>query len=333
MSMAETPRAEATGQATSVPDLSIIVLTYDRPRLLRSCLESLCAQTYPAERFEIVVADDGSSDETAAVVSEYAARHSNVRHVRHPHRGIPATRNLGLRHARAALVAIVADDYELPPTYVRRIIDFFRANPEASVLRFSFVPASRNPGSRISHLYYQASIRGRVHQAGDSNAVTTRHRLDASGASAFRRGVFSRVGLFDENLARAEDSDFTVRLRRAGIAVHFDPAHPVRHHYDPYLRDTLRKSWLTGWYRCLHYRKNRQQGVTAGAILDVAAGKLRTIGLAFAEARRETPPLFFLLALPFLVLFEAANKGGFICSWLWHVSHGRRQRASTDDSA
>ncbi|HYD49390.1 MAG TPA: glycosyltransferase, partial [Terriglobales bacterium] len=76
----------------TAPRLSVIVLTFDRPQLLRGCLASLAEQSFPAEQFEIVVADDGSGPETAHVMQSHARTHGNVRHVRHTHRGIAATR-------------------------------------------------------------------------------------------------------------------------------------------------------------------------------------------------------------------------------------------------
>src|SRR5690606_23667938 len=102
---------------TRGPRLSIVVLTWNRPHLLAACLRSWTRQTCPAEQFEIIVADDGSDDATRSVVVSFARTRPNLRHVRHFHRGIAATRNLGIRHARGPLVAIVADDYVLDPSY------------------------------------------------------------------------------------------------------------------------------------------------------------------------------------------------------------------------
>lgn len=313
--------------AGSHPDLSVIVLTYNRARLLPDCLDSLVAQTYPAERLEIVVADDGSSDVTPDVVAAYSRRHAQVRSVRHEHRGIPATRNLGLRHARGAIVAIVADDYILDPSYAERVVRFFLENADARIIRFGIVPARYDAGSRVSHSYYRASVLRGLAMAVDPAPLrrtpevpgepTTRHELDASGAAAFRREVFEQVGVFDESLARAEDSDLTVRLRRAGIPIHFDPNHPVRHQYDPYLRDTLVKSWLTGWYRYHHRRKNTEPEGALRAGSGLLAKKVSALRAALRAERSEGTTAWFVVGLPLLLLFEATNKAGFACSWLY----------------
>lgn len=309
------------------PALSIIVLTYNRPLLLRDCLESLASQSESESSYEVIVADDGSAAETAAVVSRHAAAHANVRHVRHEHRGIPATRNLGLRQARAPIVAIVADDYLLAPDYVHTILHFFADHEDALVLRCAMAASRADLGSRISHAYYRASVLRRLT---DPEApvggvftiprppaqVVTRHGLEAAGGAAFRRRVFELVGEFDESLARAEDSDLTVRLRRNGIAVHYLPREVVRHQYDRYLRDTLVKCWCTGWYRYQHYRKNQLAAAGPGNVIHgLLHGKVMGVLAMLEQARGEGSLATVVVALPCVLLFELLNKAGFVCSW------------------
>ncbi|HYD50095.1 MAG TPA: glycosyltransferase, partial [Terriglobales bacterium] len=232
--------------------------------------------------------------------------------------------------ARAQMVAIVADDYQLAPDYVATVVRFFEERPAAMILRCGMTAAGSDLGSRISDAYYRASILRRIDAGAAGSAwsrwlprvpcdVTTRHQLEASGAAAFRREVFDRVGMFDESLGRAEDSDLTVRLRRHGIAIHYLPIDLVRHQYHPYLRDTLIKSWYTGWYRYRHYHKNQLGAGGARQLVPaMILGKLRGLaalvhGIRGTDDRR----LSLWLALPCVLLFEAVNKAGFVSSWLW----------------
>ena len=119
----------------------------------------------------------------AALARRYAASHPQVRHLRHAHRGIAATRNLGIRAARGDLIAIVADDYLLDRSYAQTVADFFGDHPEASVVRFRVVAAGADPGSRISHTYYEASMRRRLNPALAEEGKRWRDIL----AMAFRR--------------------------------------------------------------------------------------------------------------------------------------------------
>jgi glycosyltransferase involved in cell wall biosynthesis len=101
-------------KATS-DSISVVISTYQRPDACEAALRSVLAQTEPP--LEILVCDDGSTDETEPRMREWAGREELVRYLRSPHNsGTPATtRNLGIEHARGDLVAFLDDDDEWLP--------------------------------------------------------------------------------------------------------------------------------------------------------------------------------------------------------------------------
>lgn len=343
--------------AAALKNISIIVLTYNRHRLLKDCLHSLLAQTYPHEKLEIVVSDDGSYDKTHELVTGLQSQYPYLRYFYQRHKGIAAARNNGIVHATGEIVAIVADDYILDATYGSTIAEFFHLHPEAMVVRFKVVAAQNNLGSQISHFYFDTSARRRLSPMMNSSprslkkrlgqawqkiptheeTITTQHDLEAAGAAAFRREVFSRVGLFDESLQRAEDMDMTLRLRKLGIPVYYNPYFHVRHQYNPFLLDTFYKCFNTGRNRYKFYQKHK---LTADVELSVAGTVLQQIlGGALAilwKARQGTSTAKILFYLPFMGLFEATNKLGFLWSMVsdWLGSRPRlRQHETEDDSS
>lgn len=286
--------------------MTVVVLTWERPAHLRRCLESLRVQTDP-RLTDIVVADDGSGPETAAVVRQAAARDPRIRHVRHEHRGIPATRNLGVAAAHGDLVAVVADDYVLRPDYVTVAVDHLAAHPDAAVVRFDLVPADRSWGARLSHCYYEASLVRRLESEGltvdDARRGVATTTLEAAGAAMFRRHVLDDVGPWDESLPRAEDTEQTARLRAAGHQVHVLFAGTVTTTYESVPWDTLRKCWLTGRYR------TRLTDETAPA--PPVRDKLRALRRALDRARRGgTSRLEVVALVPGMVVFELAVAFG-----------------------
>lgn len=328
--------AESLAPFPALPRITVIVLTWNRRLLLQDCFESLLAQDYPRDRLEILISDDGSADGTREWAELKAATHAGVRYLRQPHRGIAAARNQGIRQATGDFIAIVADDYILPPDYARTIASFFGDEPDAQIMRFHVAAADSNAGSRISHLYYEISLRRRLlpgREPGspepgsrwtrfrrqlhhEEEKVTTEHHLEAAGAAAFRSGVFERVGLFDESLRRAEDTDLTLRLRDRGIPIHFFPHLSIRHQYSPLMGDTLKKCFVSGASRYALERKRQQEhGVTRPATPAVAKRELGSVVLALWRARQAGMPLKSLLYLPFMALFEATNKAGFAYAW------------------
>src|SRR5438034_6680027 len=125
--------AKASGD---VPLLCVAVPTRNRAALLRDCLASLVNQNFPADRYEIIVVDDGSTDGTAAVVRQFQAvkQSPTVRYVLPEGRGLNAARNAGLQAARGDPIAFVDDDIEAPPSWLRAVVDGVDRHPEAHCL-------------------------------------------------------------------------------------------------------------------------------------------------------------------------------------------------------
>ena len=103
------------------PRVSVVVATYNYARFLGGALQSALGQTF--RDLEAIVVDDGSTDDTAAVVRPFLAD-GRVRYVRTDHRGQPQAKNTGVRLARAPLVAFLdADDLWLPAKLERQLRD------------------------------------------------------------------------------------------------------------------------------------------------------------------------------------------------------------------
>ncbi len=184
---------------------SIVVPTRDRAGYLRVCLDSLAAQQVDAQ-FEVIVADDGSTDTTAAVAEQAGAKL-----VRTPARGPNAARNAGLRAAEGDLVVFVDDDVDAPPGWLAAYLE----------------GAERHPGADAFGGPIRARFEGRAPRScGREPAPITTLDLgpedrDADfvwGANmAIRRRAFDRLGPFDEELPQfGEEEEWLTRLREAG---------------------------------------------------------------------------------------------------------------------
>ena len=118
-----------------MPRVSVIIPTYNRAHLIRQALESALAQT--CRDFEIIVADDGSTDHTAEVVAQFG---SAVTYIPLPHRDQPAaTRNGGLRVARGEFVAFLDSDDLFFPNKLALQIAALEAHPHVMFRRAEHV--------------------------------------------------------------------------------------------------------------------------------------------------------------------------------------------------
>src|SRR5690349_19325338 len=96
--------------------LSVIVTTYNRAQTLRVTLERLAAQTLPRDRYEVVVVDDGSPDDTGPMVADYGQRSPyRLRYLVHANRGPGYSQNRGIRAALGPWILLLADDIQPQP--------------------------------------------------------------------------------------------------------------------------------------------------------------------------------------------------------------------------
>lgn len=201
------------------PLVSVVIPTWNRAPLLADCLRSLRGQDYPADGFEIVVADDGSVDETAEVVRAMDDRGTpRVRHVRLAHGGVNAARNAGMTAAQGDPVCFIEDDVDLPPGWLAAMMDGVRRHPESGCfggpIRVRF--EARPP--RICEM--ESWI-----WEGELDYGPTEHAVEHvnGGNFAVRRWAVEAVGPFNTALIVGDETEWEMRLRRSGIPIVYLP--------------------------------------------------------------------------------------------------------------
>jgi glucosyl-dolichyl phosphate glucuronosyltransferase len=137
------PIAAGDEDAAGTPALSVVICTHNRATFLRRALASALAQDLPSEAFEIIVVDNGSTDDTAEVVRATADR--RVRYLYEQQLGLCHARNVGWRSARAACVAYLDDDAVAAPGWARKIVEAFNAHAEVAVVGGRTIPDWENP--------------------------------------------------------------------------------------------------------------------------------------------------------------------------------------------
>jgi glycosyltransferase involved in cell wall biosynthesis len=214
------------------PELAIIVTSYQMPWHIRRVLESIAVQR-TSRRLEVVVADDGSTDETPRVVAQFAAQAPFiVRFITHPHTEFHAARcrNEGVRHSSAPHLLFIDGDCLMPPDHVEQHLRAARPG----IVTCSYCVRLDHA---VSEQVTLESVRGAafIRGAKPEQLATLRHMhfksiwyglvghptkpAFRSGDFALARADFERVNGFDENFLGwgCEDDDFGRRLRAASI--------------------------------------------------------------------------------------------------------------------
>jgi GT2 family glycosyltransferase len=239
------------------PDLTVIIASLNGARGLDQCLRALATQSIRS-RLEIVVVDDGSTDDTAAVGQAHG-----VTVISHPRNlGIAAARNTGLNAAKADIVAFLDDDCEPEPGWAEHLLSGYASGDVVGVTG-PIIPRTP-PGYLSGFLTRNNPLVPLELELTQSYSVAHRFALylrrqwsphvktgqrdvySFVGANmSFRRKALFESGQFDERFRfGAEELDMCMRVAEAipGARLTFVPRARVAHCFKPQLRDTLRRS-------------------------------------------------------------------------------------------
>lgn len=296
--------------SSALPFVSVVVPCRNEARYIAACLDSVLSGDYPAERMEVLVVDGMSDDGTRDVVAGYAARHPRVRMIDNAKRITPAALNAGITAARGDVVVRMDAHNHYPPHYVSRLVGHLERSGADNVGGlWETRPANGTAKAR-------AIARGLSHPFGVGNAhyrlgVTEPRWVDTVPFGCYRRDVFRRIGLFDEDLVRNQDDELNARLLRAGGRILLVPDVSSRYHAREALRKLWRMYWQYGYFKPLAARK-------AGAVLTVR--QLVPSALVLALVGSALLALLFPALQPLAALAPAVYLGGVVAAAL----HGGR---------
>jgi succinoglycan biosynthesis protein ExoA len=214
-----------------LPFVSVVIPVLNEDRYIQACLDSVLGQDYPADRYEVIVADGGSTDRTRAIVESAAAFHPSVRLIENPGRTQAHGLNLGILASRGEYIARQDGHAEWSPHHLRRSIELLvetgadnvggRADGEGSSATGRAIARAMRSPFGVGQARYRYSTRV--------------EELPTVFPGTFRRSAFERVGLYDEAYPPHEDYELNHRIRETGGRVLFSPDIPTRY----YVRESI----------------------------------------------------------------------------------------------
>jgi glycosyltransferase involved in cell wall biosynthesis len=190
--------------------VTAVIATYNYGRFVTEAIDSVLAQTYPA--VEIVVVDDGSTDDTQARLAAYAER---IRSIYQANQSVAAARNTGIRAARGDLIAFLDADDLWHPRKLELQVRYLTQHPEVGLV------AVDRLGERMAHWpAFDGSAHPRARPISLEELIIQPHF--APSGVLVRKECFRRVGDFDTSLRNAEDYDMWIRIAMAYPVVKLD---------------------------------------------------------------------------------------------------------------
>jgi glycosyltransferase involved in cell wall biosynthesis len=211
--------------STTPARIDVVLPAYNGSQVIRGALESALAQEVPVR---IIVVDDGSSDDSAAIARSYG---SPVTVIQQPNRGVSGARNAGLAAAQAPYVALLDQDDTWQPGKLARQLDLIEAHPEVGLV-FTDMRLVRRDGSVVEDGFLRATppYAGLEGESLGDNAyllpeslgqAVLRFNFISPSTVLLRRQALQDIGGFDESFRLCDDADCWMRLLRRwrGIAI------------------------------------------------------------------------------------------------------------------
>ncbi len=184
---------------------SVIIPVFNAERYISKTLDSALDQNICKKDYEIIVVNDGSTDNTEREIYPYLSKNDNIRYFKQLNKGGPSALNTGIKNSKSDLMLLLdADDLYLPHT-IKTCIEYMDQNKEIDFLYSQHVRINQN-GEPIN-----------LREGFDFDLDKLLHFNFIGHVKGFRKYVFDLIGGFDENIKVANDYDFTLRAASKGF--------------------------------------------------------------------------------------------------------------------
>ncbi len=275
--------------AESTPAVSVLLPIRNEADYIARCLRSLLASDYAHDRTELIVVDGMSDDGTRAVVERLAAEESRIRLIDNPERIVPYAMNRGIRAAGGEIIIRVDGHAAVPTDFISQNVRALREHAEAWCVG--------GPVETINTTLVGRAIAGAMTSpvgVGNARFRLGNHEgyVDTLAFGAYRRWVFDRIGLFDEELVRNQDDELNLRVILGGGKIYMTPKIHSQYFARTSLRKLARQYYQYGFWRIRTIQKHRQPAT----LRQIAPLVFVVLWLVWALAGLAYAPLWWLLA-------------------------------------
>jgi glycosyltransferase involved in cell wall biosynthesis len=258
--------------------VSIVIPCRNEEQYMARCLDSILGQDYPDHLIEVLVADGKSNDGTVGIVDSYHRAYPGIQLLSNEKQTTSYGLNLGIKHARGGIIIILGAHAELFPDYVTQCLAAFSNSDDIGCTGGVLENVYESGTAEIIGLAMSSVFGvGNAHFRTGSKEGS----VDTVAFGAYKRIVFDKAGLFDEELIRCQDDEFNFRVLKAGFQIFLSSKIKCRY----FVRGSFQKLWRQyyqyGYWKVYANKKNN------------------TI-----TTSRQLVPLFFVLYLMGGILFS-----------------------------
>ena len=222
------------------PMVSVVIPVYNDPEGISATLGSVLDQSYPTDRYEVIVADNGSTDDTRETVRSYSETYLErvTLVVENQIQSSAAARNKGIERASGSIFAFIDADMTVEETWLESLVAAFQ-DAGCDYMGYTVETYSRKGHDTLAAKYDRLF-------AFPMEEYMQQSQFTGTGCLVTRRDVFDTVGKFNSELVSGEDKEFGQRVHEAGFDQHFERSITIYHPARASVIEQLKKSFRIG---------------------------------------------------------------------------------------
>lgn len=234
-------------------DISVVVPTYNRTEELKDCLDSLFAQDYPKEKYEIIVVDDSGNGEAKRMLDELKRKHSNLSYITQYRKGPASARNAGAKASLGEIIGFVDDDCTVPGDWLKLMVESHAQNPKIITVGGLTLTSTQKTPVLVSQFLSTCSIE--TYFNGKQEVI-----FFPTCNVSLKRQIFDKYK-FNETfpLPGGEDLELFWRLFKEGYRFIWDKSINVIHYRDDTTLGFFRQAYIYGRGNLLAQHLHRDQ--------------------------------------------------------------------------
>ena len=204
------------------PFVSVIIPTFNEEKYIASLLENILLQDYPVDRLEVFIIDGMSKDRTRGIIEEYHQNHPHINLLLNKRRFVSYALNAGIKKSKGEVVIRMDAHSEYPDDYISKLARYL-FELDADNVGGIWITKPGNDSLKANAI---AAALSSVFGVGDAQyrlGVNKVCKADTVPFGCFRRSLFDRIGMFDEELLRNQDDEFNARITQNGGSIYLVP--------------------------------------------------------------------------------------------------------------
>jgi len=229
-----------------LPLVSIVIPCRNEEKFIGKCLDSIVAQDYPKDKLEILIGDGMSEDKTKRVIENYMGRYSFIKLFDNPKKIAPVAQNIGIKNAKGKIIIIMDVHTVYKSDYISKCIKYLKEYEVDNVGGiWKIMPSEKTLINKaialVSSSFFGAG--NAYYRTGYSKGLKF---VDTVFGGCYKKEVFKKIGLYNENLIRSQDMEFNLRLKKAGGKILLVPEIVTRYYPKSTLKEFFKHNFLDG---------------------------------------------------------------------------------------